>query len=246
MTGTPPASRVQRVRHETKLREVRVVRVNDVTPHFRSITFAGDALADFDSASFDDHIKFIFGGDDGEVVKRDYTPRIFDREARELTIEFALHAEGRAAQWASRVLPGQSARIGGPKSSFIVPLDYDWHFLAGDETALPAIARRLEELPPTTRAIVLMQASDPADRRALHTAAELSVHWVPDAEQFLGAARALQLPVGDGYVWCAGEASVMVKMRKFMLEEKQLRPEAMRISSYWKLGAAAHHAVIDG
>ena len=39
----------------------------------------------------------------------------------------------------------------------------------GDETALPAIARRLEELPAGNRVIAIVQV-DAADRRSLRTA----------------------------------------------------------------------------
>ena len=148
----PPVSRVQRVRHELKRRDLQVVRVETLSPHFRSITFGGEALADFISASFDDHVKFMLDSDGAEPVRRDYSPRRYDATAGELTIEFALHGEGRTAAWAAQAAPGQRATIGGPRGSFIIPTDYAWHLLVGDETALPAIHRRLEELPTGTRA----------------------------------------------------------------------------------------------
>lgn len=47
----------------------------------------------------------------------------------------------------------------GPRGSFVVPLEYDWHLLVGDESALPAIARRLEELPPGKPVIALIEAA---------------------------------------------------------------------------------------
>jgi NADPH-dependent ferric siderophore reductase len=78
-------------------------------------------------------------------VRRDFTPRHYDQAARELTVEFALHATG--AAWARQAAPGQVAVIAGPRGSMIIPMDYAWHVLAGDATALPAIRRRLEELP---------------------------------------------------------------------------------------------------
>ena len=63
--------------------------------------------------------------------------------------------------------PGQTLRIGGPRGSFIIPTNFDWHLLIGDDTALPAIARRLEELPAGTRAVVLVEVDGPADQVAL-------------------------------------------------------------------------------
>src|SRR6266568_4230449 len=76
----------------------------------------------------------------GAPVMRDYTPRRFDAVQRELDIEFALHGDGPAATWAAQAAPGQRVMIGGPRGSFIVPTDFDWHLLIGDETALPAVA----------------------------------------------------------------------------------------------------------
>lgn len=241
-TSSSP-SRVQRVRHELKRRELHVVRVETPSPHLRSITFAAESLADFISASFDDHVKLILdsGGGGAEPVRRDYTPRRFDPVARELTIEFALHGDGPASRWAAQAAPGQSVAIGGPRGSFIIPFDYDWHLFAGDETALPAIARRLEELPAGAQAIVIAQAPDAADRRALPTAATLQLQWVADDEAMLAVVRTLTLPPGEGYAWCAGEARTMAALRKVLVEEKGHNRHAIRAAAYWKQGASAHH-----
>jgi NADPH-dependent ferric siderophore reductase len=47
--------------------------------------------------------------------------------------------------------------------------------MIGDETALPAIARRLEELPAGTRAVVLAEVDSAAEELAFHTEANLSI-----------------------------------------------------------------------
>jgi NADPH-dependent ferric siderophore reductase len=235
-------SRVQRVRHETRRRELEVVRVDDVSPHFRSVTFAGEALAGFVSASFDDHVKLILGA---EGVARDYTPRRYDAASGELTIEFALHGDGPAANFAASAAPGQRATIGGPRGSFIIPTDYDWHLLVGDETALPAIARRLEELPAGTRAIVVVHVPEAADRRALTSAAALGVQWVADTDALIAAVRALELPAGEGYAWCAGEAGAMATLRRVLVDEKGHDRHAIRAAAYWKRGAIAHHENLE-
>lgn len=234
--------RVQRVRHETRRRELQVKRVEAPSPHFRSVTFAGEALAGFVSASFDDHVKLIL--DDG--VMRDYTPRRHDAEAGELTIEFALHGDGPAARWAAQAAPGQQVTIGGPRGSFIVPTDYDWHLFAGDETSLPAVARRLEELPTGTRAIVVLQVADAADRRLFDgSAAVVDLQWVADADALIAAVRALALPAGSGYAWCAGEASAMAALRRVLVDEKGHDRHAIRAAAYWKRGATAHHENLE-
>ncbi|MBX3652551.1 MAG: siderophore-interacting protein [Ramlibacter sp.] len=241
MTTELSPSRVQRVRHELKRRELQVARVSTLSPHFRSITFTGESLADFVSASFDDHVKFILNAGTDAMVARDYTPRHFDASARELTIEFALHGEGPAADWAAQAAPGQQVTVGGPRGSFIIPLDYDWHLLAGDETALPAISRRLEELPAQARATVLVQLGDAADRRAFRSEADVRVQWLDASQSLTAAVRELVLPEGEGYAWCAGEAASMAELRRVLVEEKGHDRHAIRAAAYWKRGATAHH-----
>ena len=241
MNSPATARRVERVRHELKRRVLTVTQVETLTPHFRRITFNDESLSDFASASFDDHVKVFVDAD-----RRDYTPRSFDNAARELVIEFALHGDGPAADWAAQAAPGHTLAIGGPKGSLIVPLDYDWHLLAGDETAFPAVARRLEQLPAGARALVLLKADDAADRRVFASAADLDLTWVSSDEELLAAVRALALPEGDGYAWCAGEAACMAALRRELVDVKGHPREAIRAAAYWKRGALGHHENLEG
>jgi NADPH-dependent ferric siderophore reductase len=231
---------VRRVRHELKLRDVEVAAVERLGPGFVAITFRGEALADFDSLSFDDHVKLMFGEPGDGQARRDYTPRRFSREARELTIEFALHGEGQASDWARHAQPGQRLLIGGPRGSMIVPLELGWHVLVGDATALPAISRRLEELPAGSRAYVFVHA-DEADRRAFSTQAQAEVHWADTAEDLLASLDGLALPAPDtGFAWGGGEAATMAQVRQ-VLVRKGVPRQHMRVSAYWKQGVADHH-----
>lgn len=88
---------------------------------------------------------------------------------------------------------------------------------------------------------MLLHVADVADQRPLPSAARLSVQWVTQAEKLIKAARALTLPVGDGYAWCAGEASAMASLRDVLVEEKGMDRHAVRAAAYWKRGAIAHH-----
>lgn len=266
MTPATSASRsVQRLRHPLKARRLDVLRVQRISPHFVNVTLGGAALEGFYSASFDDHLKLMipppgqplavphFGEHGPEWPEaavrptlRDYTPRRYNAATGELDVEFALHGEGPAAEWAAQAAPGQQVGIGGPRGSFVVPLDYDWHLLIGDETALPAIARRLEELPASTQAMVLVQLDDAADQRALHSAARLSVQWLaPGTEVLLAAVQALPLPAGEGYAWAAGEAQAMAAVRRVLVGQHGLDKNHVRVAAYWKRGTADHHETLS-
>jgi NADPH-dependent ferric siderophore reductase len=280
MTLLTPSRVVTRLRHPLKLRRLTVLRSERLSPHFLRVTFGSPDLHDFVSASFDDHVKLVLplpgrtepllpalGADgapsrppsspaDGEVrpLMRDYTPRRVDRSAGEIDLEFALHGHGPAADWAAQAQPGQHVGLGGPRGSFVVPLDCPWHLLVGDESALPAIARRLEELPAGVQAIVLIELADPADRRRLDTRADLQLHWLqrpapgPVGEHVSGlpdAVRGLALPGGaaraEGYAWAAGETRATAAVRKVLVEQHGLVKEQIRAAAYWKQGAAGHH-----
>lgn len=245
MTPTAsPERRIQRVRYELLRRDVEVVRIARLGANFVSITFAGADLAGFASASFDDHVKFIIDTGAAEPVRRDYTPRSFDPVRGELTLEFALHGDGLASDWARAARLGQRAVIGGPRGSMIIPLDYDWHLLVGDASALPAIHRRLEELPAATRAIAVIQVDDTSDRRTLTSAARLDLLWVANSAELLASVAALTLPAGEGFVWCAGEAAPMAALRQLLLVEKNHPKEAMKVAAYWKQGASDFHETL--
>lgn len=58
------------------------------------------------------------------------------------------------------------------------------------------------------------------------------------SEELVNAMQQLQLPPGEGFVWCAGEAALMTRIRDILLLEKQLPRDTMRVSAYWKSGAA--------
>jgi len=243
MKDAAQAPVIQRVRHELKRRELTVAAVAPLGPGFVSITFSGDELADFVSLSFDDHVKLLFDESAEQPVRRDYTPRGFNREQKTLTLEFALHGHGAASEWARNARVGQPLTIGGPRGSFVIPPELDWHLLAGDATALPAISRRLEELPQGARAHVVVQA-DPADRRALPTRAAAEVVWVDSAEALVAAIEAWSPPAGTGVAWGGGEAQAMARVRQ-VLASKGVPRELTRVSAYWKQGVADHHETLE-
>lgn len=255
---SPPAPplAVQRVRHPLRARHLQVLRRTQVSPGFVRLTLGGADLEGFASLGFDDHVKLILPAPGAECavlprlqdgrpvfdgprpVMRDFTPLWFDAAQGTLDLEFALHDTGPASDWARGAQLGQWVGVAGPRGSMVVPVDCDWHVLLGDETALPAIVRRLAELPATTRAIVRLQLRNPQDRRDLASAAALDLAWV---DSLADAARALTVPPGSGYVWAAGEHSAMAAVRDALRARPGLDPRHQRVAAYWKRGSADHH-----
>jgi len=233
----------ERVRFELQQRPVEVLKVDHTSEGFVTVTFTGPLLAQFNSLSFDDHIKFIFTNSKGETVRRDYTPRSFDTASRELAIEFALHAHGDASDWARNAKPGDQAIIDGPKGSRIIPKDFDWHLLIADSSSLPAVARRLEELPTDTRVIALIQVEHDSDRRDFGHVSTRDIRWANSHQALIDMVRAIPLPDGDGFSWVAGEHSFALQVRELLIERGQAT-ELMKAAAYWKKGTTNFHEKI--
>jgi NADPH-dependent ferric siderophore reductase len=264
------ARSTQRVRHETRLRRLKVVAKTDLSPGMVRITLAGTDLAGFTSLAADDHVKVFFPAAPGGVpilpprppgtplpegaaqpISRDYTPRRFDPQRNELDIEFALHGAGPAAEWAAAAQPGHELAIGGPRGSFVVSGEFDWYWLIGDEAALPAIARRLQELPAQAAVSVVVEVARVGEEVALPPHPRCAIHWLHRDGMAAGspdlvarAVAALNIPPGTGYVWVACESNVARHLRSQLLA-RGLDKQWLKASGYWKLGAINTHERID-
>jgi len=227
MLLSSPRHSSERIRQEPKRRTLTVVEAFDLTPQMRRIILTSPELADFASPAPDDHIKLFLpdpAAPTGEVM-RDYTPRRFDAARCRLTLDFALHEAGPATLWAQSARPGDRLTIGGPKGSLVVADDFDWYLLIGDESAWPAIARRIEGLRAGVPVTSLAVVADPGEVQPVETAARHRPLWVfrsghgdSDASLLREALAQWQPPEGDGYVWIAGEAQTARALKTEMIE----------------------------
>ncbi len=263
---TAPFS-VRRVAHELEVRLLTVTAVEDLTPSLRRVTLTGP-LERFASAAPDDHIKLIFpfpGQSEIELPElgergisrdatrppmRDYTPRSFDAAAAELVVDIVVHGDGPGATWAAGAAPGTTVGQIGPRGSAVIEGAPDWFLLAGDETAIPSISRRLEELPRGVRAIVVIEVGGAADEVAVDAGPNTELTWLhrdgaKPGESLVSAVRALELPGGDGYAWVATEAESARALRRYLRDELGLPKASTKITGYWKIGTSDHHDAPD-
>ncbi|MCA1285672.1 siderophore-interacting protein [Salipiger bermudensis] len=236
---------ITRHRHELKRRILTVRETGYLTPHMIRMVLHSEELADFTSLGADDHIKLIFPGTDEKPEMREYTPRRFDTERCELVLDFAVHDAGPATDWAIKAAPGDTLNIGGPRGSAVIAPVFDWWLLIGDETALPAIGRRVEETPAGPRIITLAAVPGAEDEQRFETGAALQSHWVHrpvaeahEAATLLDAVRALDLPEGKGFVWIAAEAQVARTLKQHFLEERGHPAQHLKAAGYWVRGDA--------
>lgn len=252
-----------RLRHPVRFRQLQVLRTETLTPHMRRIVVGGKELQGFHSAAPDDHVKLFFPNAQGRIVtpemgpdgprypqgvqpspSRDYTPRAYDAARGELVLDFVLHGDGVASGWAAAAAPGDTLVVGGPRGSFVVADDYDALVLLGDETALPAIARWLEELDGRTRAQAFIEIAGAEDRQALPVREGIEVTWLerdgldPASSTLLeDALHALALPAGETFFWIATESRRARAMRKTLEQRPGVDADSIRATGYWKAGA---------
>ena len=243
-----------RQRHELRRRSLTVKAKSNVTPGMIRILLEGADLKDFVSTGADDHVKLFVPGGSGEPEMRDYTPRRYDPEARTLAIDFAVHDAGPATRWAIDARPGDTLLLGGPRGSLVVPPTFDWMLMAGDETALPAIGRRIEEAPANLRILSVVAVANAAEEQRFVTRARHEAIWVhrplasaDDPAPLLAAVKAASLPEeGDGYIWIAAEARVARALRAYLVQERGHPPEWSRSAGYWLKGVADAHEKLEG
>ena len=236
---------IRRTRHESSMRRnLTISRVEQLTPHMIRIVAEGPELAGFVSGAPDDHLKVFVAQADGSQSMRDYTPRRHDPVAGTLTVDFFDHEGGPASDWARAAKVGDTLSIGGPRGSQVIEGPIAHWVLVGDETALPAIGRRVEELSAGVRATVIGAVPGAADEQELTSAATLDARWVhreaaaaTDPAPLLAALAEVTL-APHTFVWIAAEAAVARRLREYLVDERGLDKRWIKAAGYWVAGQA--------
>ncbi|MER7667666.1 siderophore-interacting protein [Kitasatospora sp. NPDC096128] len=180
-------------------------------------------------------------------VLRSFTLRRRHPGTRRIEVDFVLHGDtGPAASWALRAAPGDRLGMVGPSALYAPPVPFaeaaaaaGQVLLAGDESALPAIATLVEALPEGVRAQAWIEVADRAERQELTSRAALEVRWLyrdgaaPGGllvEEFRRAGR----PAGRPFVWLAGEAGAVRALRRSLVEEHGVPKESVDFTGYWR------------
>ncbi|MEV6909379.1 siderophore-interacting protein [Amycolatopsis sp. NPDC051071] len=253
----------EKVPYPIRVRQAEVVRTEMIGSGLLRVTLGGPGTAGFEAHSPDEHVKLLFPEldpeprlpvQDGDMLRwpkpsptsREYTVRRYDPVTGELDLDVALHDGGLGSDWAKAVTPGTPVHVAGPPGGLIVPHDYDRYLLAGDITALPAIARWLEELPRTAAGWAFIEVVDASEEIELSAPEDVEVHWLhrgdaaPGASDLLArAVRTIEVPEGQRlYAWVAGEAGQIKPLRRWLKQDLGLGKADQDVTGYWKRGVA--------
>ena len=249
-------------------RAMRVVSNAAVTPHMRRIRLAGPDLGRFAVGGM--HLRLLIpppgvldpewpvAGPNGApvwpqgpraAIPRVYTNRRIGPAAAWMEVDMVVHGEdegddeagsGPGSRWALGAAPGDPVGILGPGGGE-GPVA-DWVVLAGDETALPAIGRILEELPSDARGVAIVEVADAREEQDLLHPPGVALRWLhrnglpAGTPNLLPAAlRALHWPEsGTAAAWAAAEFQVAQSMRCHLRDERGLDKDRCYCAAYWR------------
>lgn len=251
-----------------------VVRREEVTSHMVRVVLGGSGFDTFKPSEFtDSYVKLVFVADDVDVARlpnpltldsfadlpaakqpviRTLTVRHVDPVAREIAIDILVHGEhGTAGPWAAAVEPGQPAYLMGPAGAYSPDPAADWHLLAGDETALPAISVALEALPPNAIGQAFIEIAGPENEIPLTAPDGVGINWIyrggradlisedraGDHAPLIEAVKSAPWLPGQVHVFVHGEAqAVMHNIRRYIRKDREVDAKWASISGYWRRG----------
>ncbi|MER0478831.1 siderophore-interacting protein [Streptomyces sp. Edi2] len=249
-------------RKKPTVHRAQVQRTEQLTPHMVRVVLGGEGLAEFTAGEYSDHyVKLVFPlpgvrypepfdiaqiradfPRDQWPSTRTYTVRAWDAGTRELTVDFVVHGdEGLAGPWAATVKPGEEIFLLGPGGSYVPEAGADWHLLAGDESALPAIAASLARMPAGVPVHAFIEVAGPEERQELEVPTGAEVSWLyrgaaPVGRELVAAVRGLEFPSGQVQAFVHGEAGFVKELRHLLRVEHAIPREALSLSGYWRTG----------
>ena len=229
-----------------------------VTGWLRRITIGGDELAGMGIADLASSVRLLLPGTTGLVmpawngnefllpdgtrpILRTMTPRY--QRPEELDIDVVLHEVGAASTWARDAVPGDRVAVSGPGRGSAPAPGTDPLLIAGDQSAVPAIAQLLENLPARDRIDVLIETEHPDDPAPLPERPDTSITWLaaaavaPPGTALFEAVQHADLP-DNSRMWAAGEAAAMQRIRR-SLTEREIPRSNTTVRGYWKHGKVA-------
>ncbi|HEX6685283.1 MAG TPA: siderophore-interacting protein [Candidatus Limnocylindrales bacterium] len=157
-------------------------RLERLSLSFLRVTFTGDDLNLFADNGFDQRFKLVF------PPRRTYTVRAVRTGASEVDVDMVLHENGHgpASEWLDAIKEGAELEFIGPDVrhdgphggvDFRPPAGARTVLLAGDETAVPAIASILERMPPSLGGEAILEVPCAEDFLPLRVPEGVRVSW---------------------------------------------------------------------
>jgi NADPH-dependent ferric siderophore reductase len=216
------------------------LRMNDFTDKYAKILFVDPSLGltpPYDLTALRESLP-----SDQQPVTRTYTLRRADVARQEVAIDFVVHGdEGIAAPWAAHAEPGDLLTMSGAGGAYRPDPDSDWHLLAGDESALPAICAALDALPADARGVAYLETSDPGEYLDATPPSGLEIVWLHRPHP--GSQPRMLADALESRSWLPGRADVFahgeresMKAVRAVLNTRLGDGDQLSLSGYWASG----------
>lgn len=182
--------------------------------------------------------------DGNRPLLRTLTPSRPAPGAHDLDLDIVLHEGGPLSEWAVRAGPGDPVAVSGPGRGHPIDRGATGYVIVGDESAIPAIAQILDDLPMAVPSVTHVEIGSPDAALALPRRARGSIDWhlaKPDeapGARLIEALRDTRLARGNT-VWAAGEAAAMQRIRRHLADDRGWPRNATTVRGYWKAGRSA-------
>ena len=168
-----------------------------------------------------------------------YTIRNFSED--EIKMWFVLHSHsGNLGNWAEKAKTGDQAVLWGPRSMFSPSKRFDHLILLADETGIPAMKTISENNKNFNKCTTFYEVIDKSFQIPTNKKNKIFENWIHreddepgEGDKLLESLRAFVLPEDNFYIFGAGEARQMMKIRK-LFKEKGVSKDQMHITGYWK------------
>lgn len=171
--------------------------------------------------------------------KRTFTPFRIVAEHDECVVDFVLHGEGVATDWARSAGVGSVVHAGPLKGGYSLP-ETDHLVVVGDATAIPAIETIVAEAADID-VTGIIEVIDADDERAdwptttfdpvwTHRGADPAIAGCPTADLL----STLELP-GNAAYWIAGERESIRTMRDIVVARFGTSRENISLNAHWRL-----------
>lgn len=244
-----------------------------VTPHMMRVTIGGADLARLPERGFDQwfrlflpvhadatdftslpksfgyagYLRYLRTKSGTRPACRSYTVRELRSGAGELDIDFVVHGEiGVAGVWAQRAEAGEQVAVIDQGRGFDPLEDAHSLLLAGDESALPAIAGTLRSLPRDRRGTAIIEIPALEDAQDLDAPDGVDVRWLvrtdPDAIPGAAALAAVQAFTPEHpetlQAYIAGEQALAAGGRRALVAAG-VPKKRITFIGYWRAGRTA-------
>ncbi|MEF2551627.1 siderophore-interacting protein [Aurantimonas sp. A2-1-M11] len=242
-----------------QFREMQVVDSWQVTRKMRRVRLVGHDLERFRSGGL--HVQLLIppkgrapvwpnavpsgipAWPEGEdrLTLRTYTMRRLDPGAGCVDIDVVLHdGDSPGSDWARAATAGDPVGMMGPGGGGVLPAAR--MLLAGDETALPAIARMLEELPAEATGTAIIEIADAAEIQSLDHPAGFDLIWLDRRGRAAGTTTLLEEAVVDldwpseagASVWIGCEFQAFKRLRHHCRRHWGLKARDHLVVAYWR------------